>query len=142
MTTSCSTMATERGTSIDGCHRIWRRVSRRDWEPVGVHERLRLYRYDVEQKFDWHPDGCFATGDRSFFASMVYLNENVEGGTTSFTIDRSSASTGGVVRVTPKTGMALLFHPPILHRADPITAGRRYVLQTDVMYGRVVEIDA
>jgi hypothetical protein len=30
MTASCSTMATERGTSIDGCHRIWRRVSRRD----------------------------------------------------------------------------------------------------------------
>ena len=86
----------------------------------------------------------FRTADRGpeFFTFMVYLNENFEGGTTSFTIDQSSVSTGGVVGVTPKTGIALLFHHPILHRGDPVTAGRKYVLRTDVMYGRVVETDA
>jgi hypothetical protein len=109
-----------------------------------MNERLRLYRYDVGQKFDWHIDGCFErpTGERSFFTFMVYLNEDFEGGTTSFTIDQSSTSTGRMVRVTPKTGMALLFHHPILHRGDPVIAGRKYVLRTDLMYGRRIRVVA
>jgi hypothetical protein len=55
---------------------------------------------------------------------MVYLNEDFEGDATSFTINQSCTSTGGVVRVTPKTGMALLFHHPILHRGDPVATGK------------------
>lgn len=103
-----------------------------------MNERLRLYRYDVGQKFDWHLDGSFErpTGERSFFTFMVYLNDDFEGGTTSFTNVQSRISTGDMLRVTPKTGMALLFHHPILHRGDPVVAGRKYVLRTDVMYGR------
>ena len=136
---------------VDRAQDLYRRLSphlaprfKKKWQPVGMNERLRLYRYDVGQKFDWHLDGCFErpTGERSFFTFMVYLNEDFEGGTTSFTMDHSSTSTGGVVRVTPKTGMALLFHHPILHRGDPVTTGRKYVLRTDVMYGRVAETDA
>jgi hypothetical protein len=41
--------------------------------------------------------------------------------------------------------MALLFHHPISHRGDPVIAGRKYVLRTDVMYARpmrIVETDA
>jgi len=104
------------------------------WTPVGLNERLRLYRYDVGQQFDWHKDGFFerTDGERSFFTLMVYLNDDFEGGGTSF----SDTSIGGMLRITPKTGMALLFHHPILHRDDPVTAGRKYVLRTDVMYGR------
>ena len=139
---------------IDRAQELYRRLSphlapsfKKKWEPVGMNERLRLYRYDVGQKFDWHFDGRFerSTGERSFFTFMVYLNQDFEGGTTSFTIDQSSSSSGRMVRVTPKTGMALLFHHPILHRGDPVIAGRKYVLRTDVMYGRrmrVVEANA
>lgn len=32
--------------------------------------------------------------------------------------------------------MALLFQHPIMHRGDPVTKGRKYVLRTDVMYRR------
>ena len=139
---------------VDRAQNLYRRLSphlalrfKTIWEPVGVNERLRLYRYDVGQKFDWHLDGSFErpTGERSFFTFMVYLNEGFEGGTTSFTIDQSNSSSGRMVRVTPKTGMALLFHHPILHRGDPVIAGRKYVLRTDVMYGphmRLVETEA
>ena len=106
------------------------------WTPVGLNERLRLYRYDVGQQFDWHHDGYFErpTGERSFFTFMIYLNDDFEGGATSFSDDRFA--TGGVIRITPAKGMALLFHHPILHRGDPVTAGRKYVLRTDVMYRR------
>jgi hypothetical protein len=46
-----------------------------------------------------------------------------------FTVD-------GVLRITPVRGMVLVFHHPIWHRCDPVTAGRNYVLRTDVMYRR------
>jgi hypothetical protein len=113
---------------------------KKEWTPVGVNERLRLYRYDPGQKFDWHYDGYFErpTGERSFFTFMVYLNENFEGGTTSFADGYHGASIGGAFRVEPKTGMALLFHHPILHRGDAVIAGRKYVLRTDVMYARCI----
>jgi len=109
------------------------------WAPVGLNERLRLYRYDVGQLFDWHYDGHFArsNGQRSMFTFMVYLNDDFEGGATSFSlVGYGVASIGDMIRITPRKGMALLFHHPILHRGDTVTARRKYVLRTDVMYGR------
>jgi predicted 2-oxoglutarate/Fe(II)-dependent dioxygenase YbiX len=123
---------------------LYRRLSnclpqrfKKKWEPVGLNERLRLYRYDVGQQFDWHMDGFFEreNGERSFFTFMVYLNEDFEGGDTSFR-DGYGTPIGGMFHVTPKKGMALLFHHPIPHRGDPVIAGRKYVLRTDVMYAR------
>ncbi|WP_315705976.1 MULTISPECIES: hypothetical protein [unclassified Bradyrhizobium] len=49
-------------------------------------------------------------------------------------LQRGSASTSNVI--TPEQGMALLFHHPIMHRGDPVTRGRKYVLRSDVMYRR------
>ena len=108
------------------------------WTPVGLNERLRLYRYDVGQRFEWHRDGHFerTTGERSQFTFMVYLNDDFEGGATSF-CDDSGLTPDGPLRITPEKGMALLFHHPIMHRGDPVTRGRKYVLRTDVMYRRV-----
>ena len=112
------------------------------WTPVGLNERLRLYRYDVGQQFDWHHDGYFQrpNGERSLFTFMVYLNDDFDGGATSFSDEGFGFSTGGMIRITPARGMALLFHHPILHRGDPVMRGRKYVLRTDVMYRRVVAI--
>ena len=111
---------------------------RRTWIPVGLNERLRLYRYDSGQQFDWHRDGYYQNpiGERSFFTFMVYLNDDFDGGATSFSDDGFGFSTDGMLRITPARGMALLFHHPILHRGDRVTAGRKYVLRTDVMYRR------
>ncbi|WP_257166722.1 2OG-Fe(II) oxygenase [Bradyrhizobium sp. SRS-191] len=107
------------------------------WTPVGLNERLRLYRYDVGQKFEWHRDGHFErdNGERSQLTFMVYLNDGFEGGGTSF-CDDTGLMPDGPLRITPEQGMALLFHHPIMHRGDPVTHGRKYVLRTDVMYQR------
>jgi hypothetical protein len=67
---------------------------------------------------------------------MVYLNDGFEGGATSFQDDEFGITIGGRLRVTPKRGTALLLHDPIVHRGDAVTAGRKYVLRTDVMYPR------
>src|SRR5450631_3662902 len=50
------------------------------WTPVGLNERLRLYRYDVGQLFNWHYDGHFSrsNGERSMLTFMVYLNDDFE----------------------------------------------------------------
>jgi predicted 2-oxoglutarate/Fe(II)-dependent dioxygenase YbiX len=111
---------------------------KKKWAPVGLNERLRFYRYDVGQQFDWHLDGYFERdgGERSFFTFMIYLNDDFEGGGTSFRDDGFGANSFGALRVTPKKGMALLFHHPIPHRGDPVTVGRKYILRTDIMYAR------
>lgn len=107
------------------------------WQPVGLNERLRLYRYDVGQKFDWHRDGHFErdNGERSQFTVLIYLNDDFEGGGTSF-CDDTGLMPHGPLRVVPEQGMALLFYHPITHRGDAVTEGRKYVLRTDVMYRR------
>ena len=127
---------------------LYRRVSddlaprfQRTWTPVAFNERLRLYRYDIGQQFDWHRDGYFQrpNGERSFFTFMVYLNDDFDGGATSFS-DDGFGFPGGMLRITPAKGMGLLFHHPILHRGDPVTTGRKYELRTDVMYRRVATV--
>lgn len=104
---------------------------------VGLNERLRFYRYDPGQKFDWHQDGYFerSNGERSQFTFMVYLNDGFEGGGTSFA-DPYGRLGFDPFTVTPKKGSALLFYHHLDHRGDEVTAGRKYVLRTDVMFSR------
>jgi hypothetical protein len=121
---------------------LWSRVReyvpapfRDKWHPIGVNERLRLYRYDPGQQFDWHRDGYFErdNGERSHFTFMIYLNEGFEGGATSFEVSSTSQKH---FAVKPRQGMALLFHHPIPHKGEPVRQGRKYVLRTDVMFSR------
>jgi hypothetical protein len=74
------------------------------WIPVGLNERLRIYRYDIGQKFDWHRDGYFEreNDDRSQFTSMVYLSDDFEGGATSFCDDRLMPD--GPIRIRTRRG--------------------------------------
>jgi predicted 2-oxoglutarate/Fe(II)-dependent dioxygenase YbiX len=103
---------------------------RGEWTICGVNERLRLYRYDVGQQFNWHFDGAFerGNGERSQLTFMIYLNEDFVGGQTSIE----------ELTIVPKTGMALFFVHDQLHKGQPVHRGRKYVLRTDVMYRRDV----
>lgn len=104
------------------------------WNACGINERLRFYRYDPGQKFDWHTDGYFQrpNGEQSFLTFMVYLNGGCAGGETRFRLNPDDVANDLVV--TPETGMALFFSHPLLHQGAPVTHGRKYVLRTDVMY--------
>lgn len=109
-------------------------LRRSDWTAIGVNERLRFYRYDVGQQFDWHRDGYFERdyGERSVLTFMIYLNEEFTGGET--TIEGLTSAGLSDDKVVPKTGLALVFAHPLLHKGEPVTEGRKYVLRTDVMY--------
>ena len=103
---------------------------------IGLNERIRFYRYDIGQKFDWHLDGFYRrpNGEESQLTLMVYLNDDFEGGGTSFTCGDRDRMRFEPFRVQPSKGAALFFHHRILHRGDPVTAGRKYVLRSDIMY--------
>ncbi len=117
---------------VDRADGLWQRASqfvgpwKANWQPIGLNERLRIYRYDIGQQFDWHYDGAYErrNGERSWLTFMVYLNDDFEGGQTSFE--------NAIVK--PQQGMALFFVHQIRHKGEPVTRGRKYVLRSDVMY--------
>lgn len=96
------------------------------WHAIGVNERLRFYRYEVGQRFNWHVDGAFRrrNGETSKLTFMIYLNDGFEGGETAF--DRTT--------IVPQAGMALFFAHELNHKGEIVIDGRKYVLRTDVMF--------
>jgi hypothetical protein len=100
----------------------------------GLNERMRFYRYDPGQKFDWHQDGYYEreNGERSQFTFMVYLNDGFGGGGTSFVDPHGRLF--DPFTVVPKKGSALFFYHHLDHRGDEVTSARKYVLRSDVMY--------
>ncbi|MCA9175789.1 MAG: 2OG-Fe(II) oxygenase [Planctomycetales bacterium] len=121
---------------------LWQRA--RDFVPrefdgrpaVGVNELLRFYRYEPGQQFDWHQDFPYErdNGEQSYLTLLVYLNDDFDGGETSFD-DSYSEEAFDEFRVTPVRGMALFFEHATHHKGEPVTKGRKYVMRTDVMYG-------
>lgn len=112
--------------------RLWERTSGLDLprvkgrSAVGLPEAIRFYKYGPGQRFKMHKDGpTLENGLRSELTLLVYLNEGFEGGETDF---RDFA-------IRPTTGMALLFIHDTWHEGAEVTAGTKYVLRSDVMYG-------
>ncbi len=101
-------------------------------QAIGLNERFRYYRYEPGQRFEWHADGPHrrATSEMSLLSFIMYLNDDFSGGET--------AVMESVI--TPRRGMALFFRHELLHEGRPVLAGTKYVLRTDVMYGRVGEL--
>lgn len=118
---------------LDLARRLWVRVHefiprmRAGRQVRGLNERFRFYRYTPGQRFSWHADAPFAreNGELSLLTFMIYLNDGYEGGATRF---ESSLVAG-------KLGMALLFEHGLIHEGAEVTAGVKYVLRSDVMYG-------
>jgi predicted 2-oxoglutarate/Fe(II)-dependent dioxygenase YbiX len=103
---------------------------------VGLNERFRFYRYTPGQKFDWHRDGMFVRSpqEASGWTFLIYLSQDCEGGATSFRGEHATQNAPPALSVTPRTGALLLFRHRLLHRGDPVTAGVKYAIRSDVMY--------
>jgi hypothetical protein len=97
-----------------------------DYEAIGLNEQFRFYKYQPTQRFKRHIDGRFKRNENeeSRITFMIYLNEDFEGGATSF--DNLS--------IDPKIGMALCFIHEQKHEGSPVISGIKYVLRSDVMY--------
>ena len=62
--------------------------------------------------------------EASYFTFMIYLNDDYEGGQTTF----------NHVTIEPKQGTALIFQHDLEHEGKAVTQGIKYVLRTDIMY--------
>ncbi|WP_343632132.1 2OG-Fe(II) oxygenase [Fluviicola sp.] len=117
---------------FDLAERVWERFKPHavlefgNSKAIGLNELFRFYRYEPGQYFKKHIDGSFVRGigEASCFTFMVYLNDDFEGGETTFEN----------FTVKPKQGTALVFHHPVKHAGEPILSGVKYALRTDVMY--------
>ncbi|KAJ8602873.1 hypothetical protein CTAYLR_010630 [Chrysophaeum taylorii] len=126
-------------------------------EPVvGLNRRWRLYKYSESDVFKVHADGAW-TGSGldtngnlvadiydgtcfSWLTFLIYLNDDFEGGTTSFFKRQEGGDVAAAVfAVKPRRGSVLCFfhgHHPLspLHQGDIVTSGVKYVARTDVLY--------
>jgi prolyl 4-hydroxylase len=114
-------------------------IIRKDDARARLNERFAVYRYDPGQRFKRHQDGTIKTDDgleTSRQTVLVYLNDDCEGGETVFSdVDRSGSQIKFLeTPVVPETGMALIFEHELWHEGKPVTAGRKYILRTDILY--------
>jgi prolyl 4-hydroxylase len=112
---------------------------------VGFNERWRFYRYRSGQTFKPHRDGSYErleVCEESHLTFMIYLNDQVTGGETRFFEGMEQAfRRHPYLSIKPREGMALVFVHRIWHEGAVVESGQKYVLRTDVMYGRPPKLD-
>ena len=101
------------------------------WPSSFAFENLRIKRYlpDGIQQHDFHSDVINKSSAKRFIAIICYLNDDFEGGETSFPNFKydSKVTTGGMI-IFPCTWS-------YLHKGNPITGGNsKYVLGTFLNY--------
>ncbi|MBV9409208.1 MAG: 2OG-Fe(II) oxygenase [Candidatus Eremiobacteraeota bacterium] len=81
---------------------------------------VQLVRYEPGGFFYTHQDATASPREWRKLSAVVYLNDDFTGGTTSFPVlDRI---------ITPRTGHALLFVPHLVHGAELVERGEKFVL--------------
>lgn len=123
---------------------LWKRMSKladskfQNHKSWGLNWRFRVYEYPEGGIFAPHVDERMDLGDgkTSMFTFMIYLNENLEGGETTFFERRRSGSKKLIANriIRPRTGMALAFDHLLFHEGSIVTKGKKYVLRSDIIY--------
>jgi hypothetical protein len=122
----------------------------------GINRRFRVYRYVPGAEYRCHIDGAWPpSGIRpddtyvyddspeekkqsSLFTFLVYLNDEFEGGETTFFLPAAKEGVLNAYPVRPVMGSAAVFpHGEIsalLHEGTGVTKGAKYIIRTDVEY--------
>lgn len=88
------------------------------------HHGTQLIRYGPGGHYTAHADAGGDLNDR-YFSVVCYLNDDFEGGHTSFpSLDYSAA---------PRRGKAIVFPSEYVHRACPVLSGEKFVLVSWVL---------
>lgn len=106
---------------------------------AGLNWRFRLYEYPTGGIFAPHVDERMVLEDGkliSLFTFMIYLNDNLEGGETTFFERRHKGNKRPKIQrsIRPKTGMGLAFDHLLFHEGSVVTKGFKYALRSDVLY--------
>jgi hypothetical protein len=109
------------------------------WKLTGCNPNLRLYKYEKGMAFGKHIDesNILTNGGVTKMTVLIYLSE-CGGGATRFVGDHTVSSPE--IAFSPQAG-AMLLHVHgddcLVHEADPVTSGIKYVLRTDLVLARV-----
>jgi len=109
-------------------------------ELVGLNPRFRACHYRNGQSFRRHRDGAYSPSAevRSERTLMLYLTDGAEhhGGRTRF-YESADPSVPPTLCITPRAGLATVFPHDAWHDGEPVTAGPKVVLRSDLLYRRV-----
>lgn len=126
----------------------------------GINRRFRVYRYVPGAEYRCHIDGAWppsgvnvtSTGktyqydaspsdakQSSLFTFLIYLNDEFEGGETTFFIPSVREGTMNAYPVNPVMGSVAVFphgetKGALLHEGTGVRKGAKYVIRTDVEY--------
>lgn len=137
----------EDGLEIDGYNRL--RISNVDLSKI-VEDKLRE-KYNITDIYlgdKWfptkyirdgglciHSDGsAYDENNASLYTLIIYLNDDYSGGRTVFVndYDDDEIVTENSIYVTPKKGKLLILRQNILHYAEKIENGVKYILRGDI----------
>jgi len=100
-----------------------------------VNERMRFLKYDQPgANFRPHCDGNFTRSntERSVITMQIYLNEEMEGGATTF---YSDVFPDGKYQCIPKPGRVVFFRQQgWMHGGDKLISGVKYTIRSELMY--------
>ena len=101
----------------------------------GFNDNIRMYRYDPGLRFGKHYDQQDedSLGRQTFYTVLFYLSE-CGGGETVFYSEHNGEETA---RIVPTAGSMLLHRHGVdcwQHEALPVTAGKKYILRSDVVF--------
>ncbi|KAM0245006.1 hypothetical protein ACHAQJ_010677 [Trichoderma viride] len=123
----------------------------------GLNRRFRVYRYVPGAEYRCHIDGAWPpSGIRpddtyvyddspvekkqsSLFTFLLYLNDEFEGGETTFFLPAPLEGTLNAYRVRPVMGGVAIFphgetNGALLHEGSSVTKGAKYIIRTDIEY--------
>ena len=103
---------------------------------VGINELFRASKYDApDGNFRSHTDTAYVRDDQfaGFWTVLIYLNDDFEGGTTSFYTDDATQC---LHVVQPRQGRILAFHHYQVHDGRRVESGTKWLLRTELMYRR------
>ena len=134
-----------------------------EYKAIGVNEHLRFYKYNVGQhilkhddyrmsRYRYDPNQDKYYYQMTFFTLLIYLNDEFQEGQTTFW---TKYATEGVVghcrfirdlefteadlKITPKTGRALINDHMVQHEGEAPKKGIKYIMRTDIVHEREIE---
>ena len=107
----------------------------------GLYKHTLFYKYNEGEYFKEHFDGDRKDlNKKSFFTVLIYLNEDFEGGETTFIHHKRIMKKNKLKEelvltpIKPKKGQLLVFRHNILHEGSILKSGEKIVLRSDIMY--------
>jgi len=88
--------------------------------PGTVLHEVQIVRYDRGGHYADHRDSPAPGATARALSVVCYLNADFDGGATIFPECD--------LRVQPESGIAIVFAPELLHRAEPLARGRKYAI--------------